>query len=188
MRRVRRSLAARSIVAQRPEIIVMFACAELGSILDPGDDLRCFELVLTVLTRLIKVSRADSIVLKCRSDPPPPLYVARWSELGLSTQATHMRYGSELTLYISSLTVDIMVFLSSTSFIYRITCIDIQYNDTVCTGTGNARSPTTATRKQTQRRSHATTSAITTFVTHSSTVRVQRLRCGTLGASDHTFV
>ena len=73
MRRVRRSLAARSIVAQRPEIIVMFACAELGSILDPGDDLRCFELVLTVLTRLIKVSRADSIVLKCRSDPPPPL-------------------------------------------------------------------------------------------------------------------
>ena len=53
--------------------IVMFACAELGSILDPGDDLRCFELVLTVLKRLIKVSRADSIVLKCRSDPPPPV-------------------------------------------------------------------------------------------------------------------
>ena len=77
MRRVRRSLAARSIVAQRPEIIVMFACAELGSTLDPGDDLRCSELVLTVLKRLVKVSRADSIVIKCRSMTPHPLYPRR---------------------------------------------------------------------------------------------------------------
>ena len=44
----------------------MFACAELGSILDPGNDLRCSEHANLMFFWAVVVASAQSFVLKSR--------------------------------------------------------------------------------------------------------------------------
>lgn len=52
-----------------------YACAELGSIFDPGNDLRCSEYVVMVFCELVYMVGAQSLVEKSRFDPSPPLPV-----------------------------------------------------------------------------------------------------------------
>ena len=47
-----------------PGNIAMFARAELGSILDPGNDLRCSEYAITVFCELVYMASAQSFVQK----------------------------------------------------------------------------------------------------------------------------
>ena len=65
--------ATRGCLRRLGQDIPTFAQSEVGRTLDPGHDLGCSELLSATLPRMVCMVLSRPFVLKCRSDPPPPL-------------------------------------------------------------------------------------------------------------------